>query len=139
MLMKQSISVLLCCLSLATPAMANVEPDAQIETLFQKDRELAQERAGGSEQQYCLKDFAKRVGDDSKLTVDGRFAFNELISRDVYRMLYWKGGERGVAFTMPVKMSDPVRGEVSTNVVCFYALKQEQLVFQYAQQLAWRL
>ena len=139
MLMKQSVSVFFCWLMLAVPALANVEPEAQTESLFQADRAIAQERASGNEQQSCLKDFAKRVGNDSKLTVDGRFAFNDLISRDVYRMLYCKGGERGVAFTMPVKMSDPKRGEVSTNVVCFYALKQEQLVFQYAQQLAWRL
>lgn len=69
----------------------------------------------------------------------GSFSFNDYISRDVYQKLYWRGADRGVAFTVPVRLKDPVRGEVATNLACYYAVSGDKLLFQYSQQVTWRL
>jgi hypothetical protein len=109
------------------------------EKTFEQDRQLAEKQINPQQHESCLKDFSKRIGMQAPLTTDGPFSFNEYISRDVYHMLYWEGGDRGVAFTAPVKLKDPDRGQVSTNVACFYAVKENKLVFQYAQQVSWKL
>ncbi len=118
---------------------SNVSANTGDDTGFIHDRALAQQQMDPLAAQHCLKDFSKKIKTQGALTADGPFSFNEYISRDIYHTLYWKAGERGVAFTVPVKVKDPLRGDVSTNLACFYAMRDDALVFQYSQQISWRL
>jgi hypothetical protein len=132
-------------ITIATMAMlaailaASAASAAEIDENFTRDRALAQKKLSTSQRQHCLKDFSQKIKSTAQVKTQGSFSFNDYISRDVYQNLYWQGADRGVAFTVPVRLKDTVRGEVATNLACYYAVNGDRLVFQYSQQVAWRL
>jgi hypothetical protein len=119
--------------------LASSASASEIDERFIRDRVLAQKQLSTTQRQDCLKDFSQKIKATSQVKTQGSFSFNEYISRDVYEKLYWQGADRGVAFTVPVRLNDPVRGEVATNLACYYAVSGDKLVFQYSQQVTWRL
>lgn len=119
--------------------MANAANAAEIDERFSSDRALAQKKLSTSQRQHCLQDFSQKIKAKAQVKPQGSFSFNDYISRDVYQKLYWRGADRGVAFTVPVRLKDPVRGEVATNLACYYAVSGDKLLFQYSQQVTWRL
>lgn len=103
---------------------------------YETDREAAIAAFTPELGKNCLDDFAHKSRKD--LVPLGALAFNEPLSREVYRMMYWSGSDRGVAFTMPVKTQEQGR-EVAGNVACFYAVDAGRLHFQLSQQVITRL
>jgi hypothetical protein len=118
---------------LATPALAATDLQQ-----FEQDRKFAERSITRAEQKVCLDDFSSKIAHPASLKPAGKFQFNKLISRGVYEKLYWNGGNRGVAFTLPVTMSDKVMGETAGNLACFYALTDSGIRFQHSQPLNWR-
>lgn len=117
-----------------TPALCMAASDAQ----FEQDRKIAERSITRVEQKMCLDDFSSKIAHPTSLKPAGKFQFNKLLSRGVYDALYWNGGERGVAFTLPVKVSDRIMGETAGNVACYYAVTDSGIRFQHSQQLSWR-
>ena len=76
----------------------------------------------------CLKDF---VAKDKEHQPIGEPVYNDLVSRSVYREIYWKQGDRGVAFTVPGKTDNEIAGDVG----CFYSMTDRGLKFELSQWL----
>lgn len=104
------------------------------------DRDMAVKSLTPELQQQCLNDFAKRrVPELSQLSTAGGLYFNDRISKEVHRMVFWKHSDRGVAFTLPVKARHPQVGNVSAEVVCLYSVADDGLAFELSQPLKWHL
>jgi hypothetical protein len=126
-------------IAMAAALLANAANAAEVDERFSSDRALAEKKLSISQRQHCLQDFSQKIKAKAQVKPQGSFSFNDYISRDVYQKLYWRGADRGVAFTVPVRLKDPVRGEVATNLACYYAVSGDKLLFQYSQQVTWRL
>jgi hypothetical protein len=125
---------LLACALLAASAPAFADtPDS-----FERDRTLAEKYITRQQEKRCMDDFSSKIANHGEMQPVGSFRFNDKISQMVYHTLYWNGADRGVAFTVPVRLEDPKRGEVAANVACFYAVTGSNLVFQSSQQVAFR-
>lgn len=118
---------------LATPALAATDLQK-----FEQDRQLAEHSITRAEEKTCLADFSTKIAHPDSLKAAGKFQFNNLLSRGVYEKLYWNGSDRGVAFTLPVKINDSIMGETAGNLACFYALTDSGMRFQHSQQLSWQ-
>ncbi len=107
------------------PAYADI---SEIQSQYAKDREKAISGFTVELGKYCLKDFS----DKKKKIIEplGSAAYSDLISRQVYKTVFWNHSDRGVAFTLPVKT-----GDTAGDIACLYSVKDGALTFELSQQL----
>ncbi|MFO0389375.1 MAG: hypothetical protein ACK502_06620 [Alphaproteobacteria bacterium] len=113
----------------AFPAYADISP---VENQYTKDREQAIAQFSPELGKHCLKDFS----DKKKRPVEplGSAAYSDMISRQVYKTVFWNHSDRGVAFTLPVKAGEGT-AQVSGDIACLYSVKDGNLKFELSQQL----
>lgn len=122
---------LILCAALILPSIAHAE------TLEPNDKALA--LSIKPQPNECLADFGRRVKREVSLQPISELSFNEHMSGVVYKQLYWKNSDRGVAFILPVKAKDEKRGVLAADIACFYSIVSGKLEFQYSQQIAQRI
>jgi len=96
---------------------------------YAKDRDKALQALTPELAKRCLSDFAAKDKDHRPI---GKLVYNDLVSRGVYQEIYWKAGDRGVAFTAPVKTGD---NWLAGDVGCFYSMTDKGLKFELSQWL----
>ncbi len=109
----------------AFPAYADI---SETQNQYAKDRAKAISEFTPELGKHCLKDFS----DKKKKAIEplGTAAYSDLISRQVYKTVFWNHSDRGVAFTLPVKA-----GDVAGDIACLYSVKDGGLQFELSQQL----
>lgn len=125
----KSVTLFLSALFVATPVMAEV---SSLETEYTKDRSHAIEQFSPALGESCLKDFSEKKKGEVKPA--GVAAYNDLISRKVYKTVYWSHSDRGVAFTMPVQTAEGDK-EAAGDIACLYSVRGKRLYFELSQQL----
>ncbi len=109
----------------AFPAYADISEN---QNQYAKDREKAISQFTPELGKHCLKD----LSDKKKQSIEplGTASYNDLISRQIYKTVFWNHSDRGVAFTLPVKA-----GDATGDIACLYSVKDGGLTFELSQQL----
>lgn len=140
--MKPFLSSLVCTAALicAFPIVANAEiTNSKFEEQYLRDKDFAIKEASPALGQQCLQDISKKISSGTLVNQTAKLAFNDNITREVYRNFYWNKSDRGVAFIMPIQVNDKILGNITTEIACFYSLTDSGLEFQLSQQITRRL
>ncbi|MGE0754199.1 MAG: hypothetical protein AB7L92_03465 [Alphaproteobacteria bacterium] len=127
--MKKILSIASLLFLSAAPAFADIPP---MESEYTRDRSEALEQFNPELGETCLKDFSEKRHGEVKSA--GEPAYNDLISRGVYKTVFWNHSDRGVAFTMPVKTMHG-EDERAGDIACLYSVRGKRLYFELSQQL----
>lgn len=124
----------------AVPLPAHAEIDnRKTEEQYLRDKNFAIQQVNNNLKQQCLQDISKKIKSGAVVNQTAELSFNDSITREVYREFYWNKSDRGVAFIMPVQANDKLRGNITSEIACFYAMTDSGLEFQLSQQIIRRL
>ncbi len=117
-------------LLLAGASSADARQESAKVASFERDKLLAESAFGDSQQQACLTAFSNRYTSDYQLASE--LSFNESLSALAYDTLYWKDSPHGLLFSGQLRHPST---QQSATLLCYYAIRQNQLDFQAAYVL----